>query len=509
MTTENITPAYVPDNQDAPEGLIPEKTIPTIAVIGNVNQGKTSLIRSILEEDAFGIVADESGSTKISERKRVDLDGEPLFYLIDNPGFELSSALRRKIERADTANQPGAKHFLKILIANIPLLRKLIGGIPNPKLDGELAAWSAVEHYDVLLWVIDVRRNPQSPDFRDTAYLLAKTGKRIIPVFNFLPKPTSRQNDSEDYRQLLHEMLAKENWHNLICEYDTNQRDFRNEIDLLTVVSLAFRKYPEGREKIEAYIDRRKEREIQRLNNARLDIRDAILNAACFVLQKNNVQDEDLDNTKSELHAEYVRRITEFEKDVFRKIIRHWNYKDVDAVLDCQFTPLTASQSAHVQSAEWSKPGGVGGALAGAAAGAAIASVVPVVGTAAGAIVGGVVGSLGLAWSFRHSKGKEVLAFADADSLNKLCMRLIDLTNAIRTRSKAVARDNNPVLKDRYNALPFYRLTVDTWTALQKFGSQNRTTELVNPTEYPPRQREQLERIRNQLMQFLQSHIDL
>lgn len=470
---------------------------PVIAVIGDVNEGKTSLIRAILAEAEFGIVKDEAGTTKISEEKQVFLDGQLLFHIFDNPGFEYSSLLRRDTQQSED------KFSLKSIISG--LLRKIHGiaeAWQQSGLERELAAWKSVEDCDVLLWVIDVRKNPHTSALRDTADLLAKAKKHIIPVFNFLPKETKEHIVSDDYRKEIEEMLAEYNLQNLICEYDTNRRDFHCEIDLLRAISFSLKNYPEDRRRIESYIKRREEKERLRLENARLDIFDALLRMTCYTEIKNKVPVEDVQRESETLQNIYIENATNFEKEVFHKIVRRWNYDDVDAVVECQFARLNAERKLQDQPAEFNKPDGLKGAAAGAVAGAVIGFAVSIIGVPIGAVLGAAAGLFAGGLGFAKSEGKQVSIVASADSINQLCARLIDLTEAIRTRSKAVTKENNPVLQDRPTPLP-----LDILTALQEFAATHHIPTLSLHGEFPASHKESFKQIRFRLLYFLEQQI--
>ena len=479
---------------------VPDSRCPIIAVIGDVNEGKTSLIRAILAEADFGVVKDEAGTTKISEEKQVFLDGQLLFYLFDNPGFEYSSTLRREVQKSE--EKFSLKGIINVLLRKI---RDISESWQQNGLERERTAWQSVEECDVILWVIDVRKNPATSALCDTADLLAKAKKFIIPVFNFLPKETREDIVTDDYRKEIREILADYNLQSLICEYDTNRRDFHNEIDLLRAIEFSLKNFPEDRRRIESYIKRREEKERLRLENARLDICDALLRAACYAERKNKVPVEDVQREAAALKQIYIDNVTNFEKEIFRKLIKHWNYEDVNAVLECQFARINAEETTQGQPAEFNKTSGLQGVAAGATAGAVIGSIVTLgVGTVIGAGIGAAAGWFAGGLGFAKSEGTMISVAAHNDSLNQLCARLIDLTQAIRTRSKAVTTENNPVLKDRQASLP-----MEILIALQEFSAKNRTQTLSYQGEINPRKKELLKQVRTKLLLFLEQQIEL
>ena len=436
------------------------KAPPAIVVIGDANQGKTSLIRALLAEEDLGTIKDEAGTTKTREKNQAFHDGQPVFELFDNPGFECSADVRLNLQKSEEKISPA-------IIVQECIRQKENAATQWQKnaWGREQAAWESVEKCDVILWVMDVRKAPAASALPDTAYLLARSKKYVIPVFNFLPKEKRRET-LDDYRKEITEMLTDYNLQSLICEYDTNRRDFHNEIDLLAAISISLKSCPDGYKRFKTYVKRREEKERLRIENACMDICDALLSLACYAEKKQNVLDNNVQQEEETLRKRYIENITRFEKKVFNKIIKHWNYEEADAVLDCQFTPLSAEITHRNHT------------------------------------LTDVLAWIGVKSFFDQFSGREVSVITTTDSLHKLCARLIDLTNVIRTRSKAVMQSNKPILKDRQILIP-----PETLYALWVFGSQNRTSTL-NQEEVNAGDRKALQQVRLQLMSFLTQQIE-
>jgi len=65
----------------------PSAEVPRFAVVGRVNKGKSSIIASLIENDAVKI-SPRPGTTTECVRYDVEVDGRVLFSVIDTPGFE-------------------------------------------------------------------------------------------------------------------------------------------------------------------------------------------------------------------------------------------------------------------------------------------------------------------------------------------------------------------------------------------------------------------------------------
>ncbi|MGB7757858.1 MAG: DUF3482 domain-containing protein, partial [Salinisphaera sp.] len=101
-----------PRNRDlerAPAWVSPE--VPTFAVVGKVNMGKSAVLATLLEEDDDAIIriSAEPGETTRCQRLSLVLDGNERLRFIDTPGFQQPIEALRAILAlaADPARGPG------------------------------------------------------------------------------------------------------------------------------------------------------------------------------------------------------------------------------------------------------------------------------------------------------------------------------------------------------------------------------------------------------------------
>jgi hypothetical protein len=86
------------------------RALPVFAVVGRVNRGKSSIIATLAEEDSIAI-SPLPGTTRRATTYDVALDGEPLFRLVDTPGFEDAARALAWMQRS----KPGAEqHRAKV-----------------------------------------------------------------------------------------------------------------------------------------------------------------------------------------------------------------------------------------------------------------------------------------------------------------------------------------------------------------------------------------------------------
>ena len=67
--------------------MVGSATIPSFAVVGRPNKGKSSIVATLARDDAIFIDA-KAGSTKTADTYPMRVDGETLYILVDTPGFQ-------------------------------------------------------------------------------------------------------------------------------------------------------------------------------------------------------------------------------------------------------------------------------------------------------------------------------------------------------------------------------------------------------------------------------------
>ena len=181
------------------------------AVVGHTNTGKTSLLRTLLRDDAFGEVQNAAATTRHVEEAAIGAGGETLLLLYDTPGLEDAGGLLDWLEEHTSSREEGIDRIRRFL-------------------DSDAAAEAFSQEAKVLrqllasdcgLYVIDARE-PVLPKYRDELTVLSWCAKPLMPVFNF-----TRGSDTDAWRQ----MLARRNLH-VSSSFDTVAFDFEGEMRL-------------------------------------------------------------------------------------------------------------------------------------------------------------------------------------------------------------------------------------------------------------------------------------
>lgn len=188
-----------------------------LVVIGHTNTGKTSLMRTLLRNDEFGEVKNESATTRHVEAVTLyDNAQRPLVALHDTPGLEDASGVMDYLHEHTDARKDGVERlhaFLQAVQTHDP---RLVSDFSQ-----EAKVINALLSADVAIYVVDVRE-PILSKYQDELAILASSGVPVLPVFNFVK---SDQQRADEWRQ----MLSRRALH-ICCHFDTVAFDFEAEM---------------------------------------------------------------------------------------------------------------------------------------------------------------------------------------------------------------------------------------------------------------------------------------
>lgn len=152
-----------------------------IAIVGHTNAGKTSLLRTLTRQAAFGEVADRPGTTRHVERIALRVDGASPVLFFDTPGLEDSTALL---------------DYLQALGRDATRLERVHAFLRGPEarqsFEQEAKVLRQMLEVDAALYVIDCRE-PVLPKFRCEIEILASCARPVMPVLNFVRSAASRE----------------------------------------------------------------------------------------------------------------------------------------------------------------------------------------------------------------------------------------------------------------------------------------------------------------------------
>lgn len=234
-----------------------------IAVVGHTNTGKTSLLRTLTRNRAFGEVQAAPGTTRHVEGVRIDLAPHGELLLFDTPGIEDSMALLDYIE-----GLVGADHRL-----NGPerIQRFLESPEAKGRFEQEARVLKQLLDSEAGLYVIDVR-DPVLAKHRDELRILAWCGKPLLPVLNFLQHQPSRIDQWEA-------ALADLGLH-MQTYFDTVAPALDGEIQLYQKLSLLLSQ--QFQQLLDYFSTRVQQQRQQRLADAQLLLAECLIDVAAW-----------------------------------------------------------------------------------------------------------------------------------------------------------------------------------------------------------------------------------
>lgn len=158
-----------------------------LAVVGHTNTGKTSLLRTLTHDAGFGQISDAPGTTRHVEGARLLLNGVAAVELYDTPGLEDGIGLLDYMDQLQA--QTGSRHDGPESIA-----RFLDSPESKRRFEQEARVLRKLMACDAGLYVIDVR-DPVLAKHKDELAILARCGKPLVPVLNFINNDDARKQD--------------------------------------------------------------------------------------------------------------------------------------------------------------------------------------------------------------------------------------------------------------------------------------------------------------------------
>jgi small GTP-binding protein len=400
--------------------LIESKSAPiNIAVVGHTNVGKTSLIRTLLRDDQFGMIDDAAGTTRYVEKSAVFAGDDAVLNLFDTPGFEDSSALLQALEELS-----------KTVKAKLPvnLLQALISEEENfPDFSQEIKIVRQAINSDVLLYMIDVRE-PLLGKYLDEVEILSKAGKPILPVFNFIA-------GNEQALLQWREQMAQFNLHAAL-EFDTVAFDFAAEKRLYQKLQSVLEQHYDA---LQTLIDYRQEVWQGLTHAAAHRIFLLLVEVACYrreVEDKKSLSDTDVSSMQ-----DFVRKA---EQSALQDLLTIFVFTQLDVELQ-QLSVRDGEWELDIFSSHVLKEFGLNAgatALKGAAAGAGIDLMVGGMSLGAASMLGA---ALGAGWATARRYQQELTAVlrghkwlcVDDNTVSLLYLRQHDLLRILMQRGHA------------------------------------------------------------------------
>lgn len=190
-------------------------TLPTLVVVGRVNEGKTSIVSTLVEDDAAK-VGPEPGTTTEARTYVIAPEGKALLRVIDTPGFqEPERCLKWLMTRAaNAAQRPAAvQAFLDTFSG-------------KQEFEDEWRLLAPVVAEGFILYVVDAS-HPYRKSYESEMEILRWTGRPAIALLN---RAGSGSNETE-WRQALQQHF------NAVRGFNAHTAGFADRLSLLSLLA--------------------------------------------------------------------------------------------------------------------------------------------------------------------------------------------------------------------------------------------------------------------------------
>jgi GTPase Era involved in 16S rRNA processing len=404
-----------------------------VSVVGHTNAGKTSLMRTIARDAAFGAVSPSPGTTVEVASVKLFANGTPRADFRDTPGLEDPIGLLEFIDGLRTDRRDDGPS----------LIERFLGTEDSRNtFKNESKALRQARTADLVLYVVDAR-DRVLPRHSDEIELLNRCGKPVLPVLNFVSDDEARV---DEWR----EALARLGLH-ATASFDTVVYESRDEQRLFEAMRVLAEDF---RADIDALIKDRRTRRKKSIDRASRAIAELLVDAASYLQPVSPVSAEDdalRAERKRESEEALQAALREHERLTFHSILAAFEFKTEDAetaLLECTDGRLGIdlfSRDAIRQAGFGAVAGAAGGAAGGAVIDLALGGMSLGAASALGALIGGTFGSSATQTKrlYRRMRGANDLRTGDL-TLKLMMSRSIDLARAILRRGHADEKKVRP-----------------------------------------------------------------
>ena len=356
--------------------------IPTFAVVGHPNKGKSSIVATLAEDDRL-LIGSTPGTTRAAHAYTFKIDNQPQYVLIDTPGFQRARAVLEWLEaRAGSADERGAlvAQFVaehdqdERFVDECELLRPILNGAG-------------------ILYVVDGTK-PYGAEYELEMQILQWTGQPRMALINMI----GTGDYQTEWRGALNQYFS------LVRVFDAVHADFETRIALLR----GFGELDEQwRQPLETAVVALQEERARRQRRSAGEIADCLLDTLTYT-ERASLTDqkpaEPIQNRLIEKLQKKIRKREQRARDAVQRIYRHPHLERREASTELLQTDLFTEQGWELfglSNLQLAVSGAVTGALAGGGIDVLFGGATLLLGAGIGAVIGGVS-----AWFGGHELAK-------------------------------------------------------------------------------------------------------
>ncbi len=349
---------------------------PIFVVVGAVNRGKSSIVSTLAENDAV-VVEKTPGTTQEAQTFAFKIDGQPLYTLVDTPGFELARqtlAWLQQHEHLHANRAAVVRQFVREHVGrgDFPQECELL----QPILDG-----------GAILYVVD-SSVPFSSLHQAEMEILQWTMQPRMALLNQI----NEDDYTEEWRQGL------DHYFNIKLEFNALNVDLRQRIKLLQTLIILNDDWqqPLG-QAMQAILTEYR----YRIQDSAALIAHSLVEMLRLQLELDIPEDDDPEPHKRALKQQYDDRLRQLEAQCFRNIREKYEHRHLH-VDNVEFPSVQEDllETSHWKLLDvkqwWAMAGGAAaGALIGGTIDASVGGASFLAGTVLGTGFGGIAGLVG------------------------------------------------------------------------------------------------------------------
>ena len=352
--------------------------IPTFAVVGHPNKGKSSIVATLAEDERI-IVGPTPGTTRRAHAYTFAIDGEPQYVLVDTPGFQRAKAVFDWLDSRSTSASTRSA-----LVAQFVEEHR-----NDARFRDECELLAPIVAGAGILYVVDGAK-PYGPEYELEMQILQWTGRPRMALINMI--------GAGDYQDEWREGLGQ--YFSLVRVFDAVHADFETRVGLLRAFGELDETWRPQLDKavgaLETERRRRRERSAQALADLLID--------ALQATERGALEGEDAALEKrrqEELTRKLQERIRKSERrcrDAVQQIYRHEalaRQEQTDALLESDLFTESGWELFGLSHGQLAISGAVAGAVAGGGVDLLLGGASLLLGAGIGALIGGVGAWLG------------------------------------------------------------------------------------------------------------------
>jgi len=346
-----------------------KNNIPSFAILGHPNEGKSSVVSTLAEDDSVPI-SPIPGETKKCREYPVVVDGLEIIRFIDTPGFQQPRKTFEWIKQYQGLQDQMVAEFIRTNSADPDF-------IDECELLAPLAAGAGI------IYVVDGSRPFRTVDAIEME-ILRMTGLPRMAIIN--AKEKSQKEFFDEWKT-----QARKNF-NTIRIFDAHRATYAQRIDLLESLKNID---PDWQPQLSEVIDAFRKDWDQRIHDTAALIVALIQDASRHRIEKTCKKDFQVPDVKNALQVQYRKDIAYMEKTAHKNIRKRFKHN----IFSYELPPYSILNEDLFSKKSWRILGlkdwqlAVAGGAGGAAIGAKIDLATAGHSFALGAIIGGIVGA--------------------------------------------------------------------------------------------------------------------